>query len=116
MAEDGYLTVSAPPDRPATRRAPICSCPRTISGWRIPPRLAPGTSLAGQVCHRYFRACLGYVPKPSAFPLVHLRTTDRPQPLWTRVSSNFTERILPGDHESCVTDHLGVLARALREV
>jgi len=55
------------------------------------------------------------VPTPSAFPLVHLRTTSR-QPLRARVSSNFTERILPGDHESCVTDHLGALAAALREV
>jgi thioesterase domain-containing protein/acyl carrier protein len=72
------------------------------------------STLAERVRQHYNRAAHAYVPRCSDLPLVHLWTQARgPDARWRRVSTRLLERMIPGDHESCVTEHLRITSLVL---
>jgi len=97
------------------RRAQIMRRLGQLAGYRL-PRVAATATVRERVEDAYRRACAGYAPRVSDVRVVQIWARERTQgpPFgWQEISTRFSERIVPGDHDTCVTTHLQTLASAV---
>jgi thioesterase domain-containing protein len=70
-----------------------------------------------QISAIYGRAERGYLPRRFDGPVLCLQARDVPDRVsvreWRRLSRSFTERLIPGDHDSCIIAHSRSLAAEL---
>lgn len=79
----------------------------------VPPQNGAAESIATKVARHYRRVVSAYVPEPSNVRLVHLHTSEHVDPSWERVSSRFTDRVIPGEGDTSAAELVGALAMAL---
>ncbi len=103
---------------PAKRRAKLAKKLKlAAAAWRRSPdgrardRDAPGTDQALPYLHskKYFRTIASYVPTPLDVPMVYY-SVEHSARYVKRLTSQVEVVRIPGDHFTCVTTHLHVLA------
>jgi acyl-CoA synthetase (AMP-forming)/AMP-acid ligase II/thioesterase domain-containing protein/acyl carrier protein len=77
-----------------------------------PAHPGPDGKLLGLHAKKYFRAVTSYVPMPLDVPMVYYAAEHSGRPV-KRLSSRAQVVRIPGDHYTCITTHLHVLAKDL---
>jgi thioesterase domain-containing protein len=86
---------------------------RWLAGASWPAHADSEDDLAEAIRQHYYRAGIAYVPHRADFPLTRLRTSEERPGRWCSITPEFSEQVIAGNHESCVTDEIQSLAVVL---